>query len=408
MLVLDQKVPAAVGEPPLILHVVHRFAIGGLENGLVNLLNFLPPERYRHAIVSLTDATDFRQRIHRSDVSVFALQKKEGHDLGVYWRFWRILRRLRPAILHTRNLPTLEFAVLATLARVPGRVHGEHGRDVHDIDGLSAKYKLLRRVAHPFVHRYITVSDDLAQWLTTTIRIPHSQVLHIYNGVDAHRFSLRIGERGVLGPTGFASTDSFIIGTVGRMQTVKNQVLLASAFVRLLALQPALRDRIRLIMIGDGPLREECQRILHEGGAANLAWLPGERDDIPEILRSFDVFVLPSLTEGISNTILEAMASGIAVVATRVGGNGELVRAGETGSLVPPEDADAMAQVLAWYVDNPEQARRQGSAGRQRIESQFSMQSMTEKYLTVYDSLLGPSVHRHGVARPRVSVVRQG
>jgi sugar transferase (PEP-CTERM/EpsH1 system associated) len=406
---LNPKDPSAVGDkPPLILHLVHRFAIGGLENGIVNLINFLPPERYRHAIVSLTDYTDFRQRIRRADVPVLALHKSEGHDLGVYWRFWRILLKLRPTILHTRNLPTLEFAVLAALARVRGRVHGEHGRDVYDIDGLSAKYRMLRRLAKPFVHQYITVSDELAHWLTTTIGIPSSQVLHIYNGVEVQRFTPRIGGRGSLGPPGFATPNSFIIGTVGRMQTVKNQVLLVRAFLRLLSLEATLRERVRLVVVGDGPLREECLRILHEGGAANLAWLPGEREDIPDLLRSFDVFVLPSLAEGISNTILEAMASGVAVVATCVGGNAELVLEEKTGTLVPPEDVDAMARVLATYVDNPEQARIHGSVGRARIVSQFSMQTMIEKYGAVYDSLLGPTASFHDAERQPLSVLRHG
>ncbi len=395
------------GEPPLILHVVHRFAVGGLENGIVNLINALPPERYRHAIVSLTDYTNFRHRIRRDDVPVFALHKREGHDFGVYWRFWRILRTLRPSIVHTRNLPTLEFTVLATFARVPARLHGEHGRDIQDIDGLSTKYNRLRRIAKPFVHQYITVSEDLAQWLTMIVGIPRARIVQIHNGVDSSRFAPRIGERKGVGPPGFVTPDSFLIGTVGRMQTVKSQGLLAAAFVRLLTIQPILRNRVRLIMIGDGPLREECLRILHEGGVANFAWLPGERDDIPEILQSLDLFVLPSVTEGISNTILEAMASGVAVVATRVGGNVELVREGETGSLVPSEDTETLAQVLAVYVENPERARLQGDVGRQRIASHFSLQAMTEKYLAVYDHLLRMRARVHGAEEQRLSMLGQ-
>ena len=380
---------ASVANPPLILHVVHCFAIGGLENVIVNLINFSSPDRYRHAIVSLTDYTNFRQRIRRDDVPVFALHKHAGHDLGVYWRFWRILRMLRPTILHTYNFPTLEFAALATFARIRGRVHAEHGRDVDDIDGSNAKYQLFRRLARPFVHQYVTVSDDLAQWLTTTIGIPRLQVTHIYNGVDPHRFTPRTGERGALGPAGFADPRTFIIGTVGRMQTVKNQGLLVRAFVRLLSLEPTLHERVRLILVGDGPLREECCQILNEARARNLAWLPGERDDIPEILRSLDLFVLPSLTEGISCTILEAMASGVAVAATQVGGNAELVKDEETGVLMPSEDTEALARALFSYVTNPERARTHGRAGRKCVERRFSMDVMVEKYLAVYDALLG-------------------
>ena len=396
--------------PPLILHLVHRFAIGGLENGIVNLINFLPPQRYRHAIVSLTDYTNFRQRIHRADVPVFALHKREGHDAGVYWRFLRVVRQLRPAILHTRNLPTLEFAVLAALLRVPRRIHGEHGRDVYDIDGANAKYRRFRQLAKPFVHQYIAVSEDLARWLTASIGVPASLVTQIYNGVDAQRFTPYPypQTRRPIGPLGFMRADSFVIGTVGRMQQVKNQELLVSAFIRLLTLQPTLRERARLVVVGDGPLREECVRRLHQGGAAQLAWLPGERDDIPEILRAFDLFVLPSLAEGVSNTILEAMASGVAVVATKVGGNSELVREGKTGTLVPVADTEAMAHVLAAYMQRPEEARRQGDAGRQRIEVQFSMQAMTEKYLAVYDSLLKPMESFQSFSRQSSSVLDQG
>jgi sugar transferase (PEP-CTERM/EpsH1 system associated) len=401
---MQKQQHTTVGAPPLILHVVHRFAAGGLENGVVNLINSLPPDRYRHAIVSLTDYTNFRRRLRRDDVPVVALHKREGKDVGVYWRFLRVLRQLRPTILHTRNLPTLEFAVLATLARVRYRVHGEHGRDVYDINGLNAKYRRLRRLAKPFVHQYITVSNDLAQWLTTTIGIAHMHVTHIYNGVDVQRFTPRTGQCPPIGPVGFANACSFIIGTVGRMQTVKNQVLLASAFVRLLALQPLLRDRVRLIIVGEGPLREECLRRLSDGGVADLAWLPGERDDIPEIVRAFDVFVLPSLAEGISNTILEAMASGVAVVATRVGGNVELVREEETGSLVPADDPEALARVFASYVEQPERARSQGLAGRKRVESQFSLQAMTAQYLAVYDSLSGCGESVCGTEEERVSL----
>jgi hypothetical protein len=95
--------------PPLILHVIHHFAVGGLENGLVNLINAFPTDRYRHAIVALTDYTDFRYRLQKKEVAVFALRKRAGHELGVYLRFWRVLQTLRPAIVHTRNFPLREY-----------------------------------------------------------------------------------------------------------------------------------------------------------------------------------------------------------------------------------------------------------------------------------------------------------
>ena len=391
VLLLSKHQETAQSHPPLILHVIHQFAVGGLENGLVNLINALPTDRYRHAIVALTDYTDFRYRLQKKEVAVFALRKRAGHDLGVYLRFWRVLQTLRPAIVHTRNFPTLEFSVIAALAGVRGRVHGEHGRDVYDLDGSNVKYNLLRRTANLFVNHYVTVSEDLAGWLTSTIGVPQARVTRICNGVDVQRFAPRTGERSILGPPGFMTSHAFVIGSIGRMQIVKDQLTLARAFVRLLACQPAVRDRVRLVMIGDGPLREECQHILQEGHAIDLAWLPGNRDDIPEIVRSLDLFVLPSLAEGISNTILEAMASGVAVLATRVGGNPELVSEGRTGMLVPANDPEAMAQAMSFYVTTPEVAAVQGHKGRARVEARFSLEAMTDKYLAVYDHILGCS-----------------
>ena len=374
-------------QPPLVVHIIFRLATGGLENGLVNLINYAPPDRYRHAIVCLKDYTDFRHRI-RLQIPIIALNKREGKNFATHLRLWRTLHQLRPHIVHTRNLPTLEYAIVATLARVPGRVHGEHGRDVYDIDGSSRKYNILRRAIKPLIHHYITVSRDLAGWLNRTVGVADGYISQIYNGVDDQRFQPRKGPSVSLGPEGFLPPEAFVIGTVGRMETVKNQPLLVCTFLRLLDLMPNARERVRLVMVGDGALREESKRLLRTAQAEHLAWLPGERGDIPEIMRALDVFVLPSLAEGVSNTILEAMASGLPVVATRVGGNSELIEDGETGQLVPSSDPDAMAKALESYMLNPKRAIQHGQAGRKKIEKQFSMEAMVANYLSVYDAVL--------------------
>ena len=172
------------------------------------------------------------------------------------------------------------------------------------------------------------------------------------------------------------------------MQEVKDQCTLARAFVAALRREPGLRSRLRLVMVGEGPLRASARAILEDGGVADLAWLPGERDDVPRILRGLDCFVLPSLAEGISNTILEAMASRLPVIATAVGGNVELVQAGATGTLVPAADADAMAAAILDSAADPETSRGQGQAGRRRVEAEFSMGAMTAAYQGLYDRLL--------------------
>lgn len=371
---------------PLIAHVIHRLDVGGLENGLVNLINRTP--QYRHAIICMTDYTDFSRRITHPAVSLYSLDKREGKDFGVYVRLWRLLRRLRPDIVHTRNLAALEGQLPAALAGVRGRVHGEHGWDVRDLDGSNRKYRWLRRGYRSLVQRYIPLSRELERYLRQQIRVDDAKIVQIYNGVDTDRFHPAQGARGHLPAAGFAPPGTVIIGTVGRMQAVKDPLNLVQAFLSLAGRDRSARDHLRLVMIGDGPLRREAQSLLTKEGMADLAWLPGSRDDIPELLRGMDLFVLPSRAEGISNTILEAMASGLPVVATRVGGNGEVIDEGVTGALATAGAPLALAEAIEAYLRDPVLRQRHGRAGRERVEREFSIGAMIDKYDLVYQSLL--------------------
>jgi sugar transferase (PEP-CTERM/EpsH1 system associated) len=295
---------------------------------------------------------------------------------------------MRPDIVHTRNLAALECQVPAALAGVPVRVHGEHGRDVDDLDGTSLRYHWARRVYSPFVHQYVALSRDLAGYLEGRVGVRPARISQVYNGVDLDRFQGLRGERKSIPGCPFNDPKLFVVGTVGRMQTVKAQTLLARAFVRALELQPMLRERLRLLMVGEGPLRAESQALLDAAGAGSLAWLPGERDDVPDVMRGLDCFVLPSLAEGISNTILEAMACGLPVLATAVGGNVELVDDGVTGALVSGADIDALAAGLVSMASDPNRSAVMGVEGRARVERHFSLRSMVGAYHGLYDKLL--------------------
>ena len=382
---MERRTPVTA---PLVVHVIDRLTVGGMENGVVNLINNAPSERYRHAIVCLRSFDSFGERLTAPGVEVTAIGKSLGKDPGFYFKLWRELRRLDPAIVHTRNLPAVDCAVVAAAAGVRGRVHGEHGKDVLEATGKNWKYNTLRRTVSPLVQRYIAVSREIESWLDETVGIPRAKIRQIYNGVDSVKFAPASAGREALPAPGFAAADSIVIGTVGRMEAIKDQLTLARAFVRLAAMTPELAPRLRLAMIGDGALREPARRILAEAGLAERAWLPGGRGDIAPLLRGLDVFALPSRYEGISNTIIEAMASGLPVVATRVGGNAELVAEGETGMLVPHEDPDAMAVALQAYVVARDLRVHHGAAGRASVESRFSMKAMVDNYLMVYDEVL--------------------
>lgn len=373
---------------PLVVHVVYRFDVGGLENGVVNLINHMPGDAYRHAVIALTEITDFRRRVTRDDVQFFALDKPPGHALRVYPQLFRLFRRLRPAIVHTRNLAALEATVPAWAAGVPVRIHGEHGREGSDLAGTNRKYRWIRRLYRPFVTKYIALSRDLAHYLEADVGVIPERLVQIYNGVDARKFRAPEVPQAIAACP-FGAPEHCLFGTVGRMQTVKDQPMLARAFIRALELAPELGRRLRLVLVGDGPLRAEVQALLEAAGVAHLAWLPGERHDVPEVLRGLDCFVLPSLSEGISNVVLEAMASGLPVIATAVGGNVELVVDGETGALVPAGDFEALARCMIAYAGNPQSARAHGLRGRQAVEERFSLDTMVQRYRTLYDETLG-------------------
>jgi sugar transferase (PEP-CTERM/EpsH1 system associated) len=368
----------------LILHVIHHLVIGGMENGLVNLINHMPQERIRHAVACIEDYSEFRQRITRDDTEVFALHRSKTGVWKMRNNLYQLCRRLRPTVVHSRNLSGLDALAPAKFAGVRHCVHGEHGWDVGDLDGRRWRPAMLRRLHSPLVDRYIVVSKDLERYLIRRVGIAGDRISQIYNGVDTERFAPRPGKPGNALPAEFGAQDTLVIGTVGRIQPVKDQAILLKAFAELVRNCAHLRARLRLAIIGDGPLLGELQRMSKTLGIADLTWLPGAVENIPDTLRGFDVFVLPSLSEGISNTILEAMASGIPVLATAAGGNLELVEDGYCGRLFPPGDVAMLARLLAGYVADPFLRQAHGAGARRVAVERFSLDTMVAKYEEFY------------------------
>ena len=373
--------------PPLILHVIHHLHMGGMENGLVNLINRMPAARYRHAIACVEDYSDFRERLTQPAVEVFPLYRSRQGVWGLRRALFNLCKRLRPTIVHSRNQSGLDALLPATLAGVPYRVHGEHGWDVDDLGGTRHKPALLRRFHAPFVNRYITVSKDLKQYLIDRIGIRAERITQIYNGVDVVRFNPLTPKSRAWLPASFQREDLLLVGSVGRAQEVKDHATLIQAFADLINAHSALRATLRLTIVGDGPMLATLRTKVTELGLNEFIYLPGALNAIPEVLSSLDVFVLPSLNEGISNTLLEAMAAGLPMLATAVGGNLELIEAGNTGAFFAPRDTAALSRLLHTYATDAGLRRRHGDAGRQIAVSRYSLTAMVEQYIEVYDAL---------------------
>lgn len=383
---MTRPIPRPTSALPLVVHVVNSLAIGGLENGVVNLVN-ATSSRFRHVIVCMTADGPLHARL-RPGAEVIVLGKRPGQDPWALLRLVRLLRQLRPLIVHSRNWPAVDAIPAARVARVPLVIHGEHGREVSDPDGRNRRRNRIRRALAPLVHHFVTVSTDLRRWLIEDVRVPAAKVTAIHNGVDLSRFGRggRLESRVRLGLPAAAP----IVGTVGRLDPVKDQAGLIRAFATVRMAHP---DAL-LLIAGDGPCRAELERVAATLGQKDHVRLLGSCDDIPTVMSALDVFVLPSIAEGISNTILEAMASGLPVVATRVGGNPELVEEGVGGALVPRQDPTALAGAIAGYVGDAELGRRHGQASRQRANGDFSLERMVEAYANLYTSLAASRLAR--------------
>jgi len=362
-----------------VVHVLHSLGVGGTENGVVNLIGSLGRE-VRHTVISMVRIGPLAERLP-AGVPVRCVGKRAGVDLRAAVKLARLLRALRPHIVHSRNWGAVDAVLAARLARVPVLIHGEHGREAADPYGLDARRNRIRRLLSPLVSRWVTVSHDLGRWLVEVVGIPARKVLTIHNGVDVARFSEAGREAGRrtlgLGP------EALVVGTVGRLNSVKNQMALLDTFARL---DPA-PVAAHLVIVGEGPARADLEGRTRRRDLAGRVRLLGARDDVPALLAAFDVFVLPSIAEGISNTILEAMATGVPVIATRVGGNPELVEDGVTGMLAPADDPAALGRALAVYLADPHLRSLHGKTGRQRAVEEFALERMTTRYRDLYLSL---------------------
>jgi sugar transferase (PEP-CTERM/EpsH1 system associated) len=350
--------------------------------------------RYRHAVIALVGIGAMRNRITDPAVPCLSLDKKPGKDWGCYFRLWKMLRRLKPDLVQTYNIGTLDVAPVAWLAGVPRVVHAEHGRDVADPDGTNRRYRAMRRWLEPFIARYVAVSTDLGKWLRESVGIAPAKVVCIPNGIDIERYAGAAGSRELRSLLGaFAPPGTLAVINVGRLDPVKDQAGLIAAFKLLCDSSPATAARLRLVIVGEGACRNDLETQIARLGLHSQVCLLGDRKDVPEILAECDVFALSSVAEGIPLTLLEAMAAGLPIVATRVGGVGEVVVDGVTGTLVEPSNPAALAHALRGYVENESRRGQRGGAGRQRVEQRFSLPAMLAGYTSLYDEILAKRDH---------------
>lgn len=359
---------ACLGKPLRVIHVALGTATGGMEKMLVQFARFGDSRRFESSFVSLESRGAVAAELESLGASVTELHKLPGVRPLVVAKLARHLISQKPAVVHTHNTAGLVYGALAArLARVPRVIHTRHGQRF----GASPRQDWLFRVLARRVDRVVCVSEDSYRQ-TLKDGVDSAQVTTVHNGVDTDRFAYR-------GPVPAGP-----IMTVARLNHEKDLATLLNAMAILReqgVVTPA--GALRLHIVGEGPERGLLQAQVESLGLQNFVCFRGLRTDVAAELQTACMFVLPSLSEGVSLTLLEAMSTGLPVIATQVGGNSEVVTA-DCGLLIPPRDAGAMARAIRYLLEHPQLGLEFGRCGHTRARCQFDVRRMVGSYERLY------------------------
>lgn len=352
---------------------------GGAERVINNLAASLDPKRYR-PVLCLFRSGWLQERSESRGIRTFIIPTHGIADWRWAFQFRRLLRQERVDLIHAHEFDAnVQGAFVAAMSRIPlvATVHGKH----------YFWEKLRRRLAYRWVSRRATmvaVSEDLKNFIVEKVGVCPERITVLYNGVDvSHPPTTQFDVDACRREFGLPEKDQ-IVGVVGNLYPVKGHQYLIEGIPAVLKKCPDTS----FIFAGRGQLEMELKDQVHRLGLSERVRFLGLRQDIPTILAMLDVFVLPSLSEGLSMAILEAMMAKKPVIATRVGGNPEIVLDGETGFLVPPKDSQALAESLATLLLNRDQATQFAERGKRRAEGLFSLQTMVHAYQSLYDQCL--------------------
>lgn len=364
-----------------VAHVVHTLRVGGLEKFVVDLICLLDPDRFESILFCLDSGGALEDRLHRQGIKFVCLKKRNG----IQWLLPIVLsvriRAFGARIVHTHNLSGLVYGgVAGRLAGTKGLVHTEHGRELEFY--ASRRARLLERLLVRLPHRIVAVSQPLVGELHRDQGVPISKMQLISNGVDTLGYAPRSDPifRAALG----LMPEHRVVGKIARLVAIKDHDTFLSAARLVLLKEP----NARFLIVGEGPLRQQLEAKACELGIESAVLFLGFRHDIPAILAVLDLFVLSSVSEGTSLTILEAMASGCPIVATNVGGNPYLIEDLKTGRLVPPGDPVRMADAMLALLADPDRAAELGRRAASYVREHFGIRGAVAAYEALYDRVL--------------------
>ena len=358
-----------------ILHLVLTMDTGGLENGVVNIINGLDETRYKSILCCIKHGGDLVERINK-DIKIIELNHYSGMQYSIVRRLKKIIIDEGVDVIHTRNYKPYMFGFVA--GKILGSValiHSEHGKDYP-----FRKIKMfIQRVFSYYTDGIIALSSDIKSNMVNHIGIESSKIKVVINGVDTNKFSPTERSSELIREFNIEEGD-LVIGAVGRLVSVKNypEMLLAVKNLK------ATSANVKLIIVGDGPELESLQNLVHQYELSKEVCFTGSRSDISEILRLFDIYVLTSTNEGLSNTLLEAMSSSIPVIVSRVGGNTEIVSSDSVGLTYSSGDYDELTGKLRALSQDFGVRRQIAKNAREHIIKNYSLDAMIRNYADMY------------------------
>lgn len=359
-----------------VMHVALSLVVGGLERLIVEMALRMNGSNFNVEVCCFDELGHFSEYLIDRGVDVTLLKRNTKH-YDVFYPY-RLMKLLRKKHIHVMQMHSGTF-FLATqagvLARTPVMVYTDHGRALYD----SPVRLKEDRFSGFFVNKIIAVSHELEKYLIDSVKLPPAKINTVINGINTDEFYPRPKSQTLMDE--FHITDqSRVVGTVGRLDEVKDQATMLEAF----ALVHETIPESVLMLVGDGPKRQELSNLAAERNLSDSVIISGNRKDVPELLNLFDVFVLSSLSEGTSISLLEAMASGVPPVVTDVGGNPSVVDDRINGIVIKPKNPPLLAGVITQLLHDGGLRGQFGEAARKKVEDAYSIDTMVEHYKAIY------------------------
>lgn len=358
-----------------VMHLLPSLHPGGMENGVVNLANLLP-KSFRTLVCCLETSGDFADRITNNNVKIIELHKKPGVKPGIFFQLARLMRKENVDIVHTHNHLTYVYGIpAAVIARVPVIIHGEHGTP----EPYGYRRKLMSKIYEYFLTSVYAVSQTLGNEVSKQKGFNPEKIIVLPNGVNTDLFKPLPKDPALLTIYNFQQ-DDIVIGSVGRIEPVKNYELLVNTVLFL----KAKGYKVKGLLVGDGSKLSTIRETICKNNLKDYFVLAGKSDNLPAMYSLMDIFVLTSKNEGMSNSLLEAMSCGKPVVVTDVGGNRELVQEGINGFVVSLSTENIFYKRVEQLVDDIENRQRMASKSRTIAVEGFSLQQMVKRYVLNY------------------------